>query len=78
MLLNLFTSLTMAAAAAGSCVLLLYKRSKLVSQVTSKLAGFVSLFSMAQIGGDLVRAARILTAVLLYIIIIVIISRSSN
>ena len=50
----LFTSLTMAAAAAGNRILLLYKRSKLVSLVTGKLACLaaglrvLALFSMAR------------------------------
>ena len=59
LLLILFTSLTMAAAAAGNRILLLYKRSILVSGVTGKLPGlcFVALFSMAQSCG----AARIST-----------------
>ena len=53
----------MAAAAAGNRILLSYKRSKLVSWVTGKLAGLVAglrvlaLFSMAQSCG----AARIST-----------------
>ena len=60
-LLSLFTSRTMAAAAAGSRGLLLYRRSKLVSRVRGMLAGFVALFCMARSGGDLAGAARILT-----------------
>ena len=64
LLLNLFASLTMAAAAAGNLILLLYRRSKLVSRVTGKLAGLVVLFSMARSLGDLVGAARILTLLL--------------
>ena len=51
----------MAAAAAGSQILLLYKRSKLVSRVTGNLAGLIALFSMSQSGGNLVGDARILT-----------------
>ena len=61
LLLNLFTSLTIAAVAASNRILLLYRRSKSVSRVTDKLAGLVALFSMAQSLGDLVGAARILT-----------------
>ena len=55
LLLNLFTSQTMATAAAGSRSLLLYRRSKLVSQVRGVMAR----------SGDCVLsgAARILTQV---------------
>ena len=62
LLLILFTSLTMVAAAAGNHILLLYKRSiLLVSGVTGILPGmrFVALFSMAQSCG----AARISTLI---------------
>ena len=50
LLLILFTSLTMATATADKCILLLYKRSILVSGVRGKLAGlcFVALFFMAR------------------------------
>ena len=63
LLLILFTSQTVAAAAAGNQILLLYKRSILVSGVTGKLAGlcFVSLFSMAQSCCNLLGANRIST-----------------
>ena len=66
-LLNLFKSQTMAAAAASSCVLLMYnyctrhKRSKFESWETGKLAGFVSLFSMTGSDDDLLGVAGILT-----------------
>ena len=59
-LLILFASLTMAAAAAGSRDLLLYRRSKLVSQVRVLVSRVTGV--MAQSGGlFLSGAARILT-----------------